>query len=203
MSKKNHNSHHRQEEVNHDDMDHENKLTPEAPAQPVPAEEELKKRIETLEKELSEVKDKLLREYADFDNFRKRNRKDMSELRLIVKADTMIPVLNVLDHFKLALDASERKPDFKVLDEGMKLIGAEFAKAMTELEISTVDASEGQDFDPNMHEAIGKEPSDEQPEGKILKLWRHGYKMGERLLRPAVVVISSGPAPRCSTTGTR
>ena len=52
MSKKNHNSHHRQEEVNHDDMDHENKLTPEAPAQPVPAEEELKKRIETLEKEL-------------------------------------------------------------------------------------------------------------------------------------------------------
>ena len=202
MSNKNHNSHHRQEKVSHDGMEHEDKLSPESAARPVPAEEELKKRIEILEKELSEAKDKLLREYADFDNFRKRSRKDMSDLRIIVRGDTMIPMLKVLDHFKLALDASEKKADFKVLDGGMKLIAAEFAKAMTELEISTVDASEGQDFDPNTHEAIGKEPSEEHPEGKILKLWRHGYKIGERLLRPAVVVISSGPTPQCSTTGT-
>ncbi|MFZ2656807.1 MAG: nucleotide exchange factor GrpE [Victivallales bacterium] len=156
-------------------------------------EDMLRQRVAELEMELAANKDKLLRAYADFDNFRKRTYKDMAEARTFVKIDTIQPVLNVFDHFKLALEASEKKPDFKVLDDGMKMILSEFRKAMSELDIDIIQVSEGQIFDPNLHEAASKEPSDKHGEGRILRQWRQGYKMGERILRPASVVVSSGP----------
>ena len=156
-------------------------------------EDGLKQRIAALELELAEMKDRLLRSHADFDNFRKRTSKEMKDLRTIIKADTMVPILNVFDHFNMALDAAEKKPDFKVLDDGMKMIFVEFQKAMNELDISTLEVEEGQDFDPNVHEAVSKEYSEKYGEGKILRQWKNGYKMADRLLRPAVVVVSSGP----------
>ena len=166
----------------------------EAPDAAKPSfEDDLKKRIAALELELAETKDKLLRAFADFDNFRKRTYKDMKDLRTMVKADTIVPILNVFDHFNMALDATEKKPDFKVLADGMKMILVEFEKAMNELDIKTLEISSGQEFDPNFHEAVSKEYSEKYEEGKILKQWKHGYKMGDRLLRPAVVVVSSGP----------
>ena len=168
-----------------------------APEAPPPAanpslEDELNQRIAALELELAEAKDRLLRAHADFDNFRKRTFKEMKDLRTIIKADTMVPILNVFDHFNMALDAAEKKPDFKVLHDGMKMILVEFAKAMNELDIKTLEVAEGQEFDPNVHEAVSKERSEKHEEGKILRQWKHGYKMGDRLLRPAVVVVSSG-----------
>ncbi|HCE43704.1 MAG TPA: nucleotide exchange factor GrpE [Lentisphaeria bacterium] len=165
--------------------DQKNGLSPEDMA---------KQRIAELEMELAANKDKLLRAHADFDNFRKRTYKDMTEARTFVKIDTIQPILNVFDHFNLALQASERKPDFKVLDDGMKMILVEFKKAMDELSIDIIQVSEGQIFDPALHEAASKEPSDKHGEGRILRQWRQGYKMGERILRPASVVVSSGPA---------
>ncbi|MFA6292076.1 MAG: nucleotide exchange factor GrpE [Victivallales bacterium] len=185
MSHKKHNG-----KENHN-LKNEWEAAPEA-AIPSP-EDELKKRIAALELELAETKDKLLRAHADFDNYRKRASKEMKDLRTIIKADTMVPVLNVFDHFNMALDAAEKKPDFKVLDAGMKMILSEFEKAMSELEIKILDVKEGQEFDPNVHEAVSKEYSDKYEEGKILRQWKSGYKMADRLLRPAVVVVSSGP----------
>lgn len=187
MSHKKHN-----EKENHNHKNEEEKA-PEAQQQQPTLEDELKKRISALELELAETKDKLLRSYADFDNFRKRASKEMKDLRTIIKADTMVPILNVFDHFNMALDAAEKKPDFKVLDDGMKMILSEFAKAMNELDIKTLEVTEGQEFDPNVHEAVSKEYSEKHEEGKILRQWKQGYKMGDRLLRPAVVVVSSGP----------
>lgn len=187
MSHKKHN-----EKENHNHKNEEEKA-PEAQPQKPPLEDELKKRISALELELAETKDKLLRSYADFDNFRKRASKEMKDLRTIIKADTMVPILNVFDHFNMALDAAEKKPDFKVLDDGMKMILSEFGKAMNELDIKTLEVAEGQEFDPNVHEAVSKEYSEKHEEGKILRQWKQGYKMGDRLLRPAVVVVSSGP----------
>ena len=184
MSHKKHNG-----KENHN-LKNEGEKAPEA-ANPSP-EDELKQRIAALELELSEAKDRLLRAHADFDNFRKRTFKEMKDLRTIIKADTMVPILNVFDHFNMALDAAEKKPDFKVLHDGMKMILVEFAKAMNELDIKTLEVAEGQEFDPNVHEAVSKEHSEKYEDGKILRQWKHGYKMGDRLLRPAVVVVSSG-----------
>ncbi|MFA6567071.1 MAG: nucleotide exchange factor GrpE [Victivallales bacterium] len=185
MSHKKHN-----EKENHNLKDEGEK----APETPKPSlEDELKQRIAALELELAEAKDKILRAHADFDNFRKRTFKEMKDLRTMVKADTMVPILNVFDHFNMALDAAEKKPDFKVLHDGMKMIFAEFEKAMNELDIKTLEVAEGQEFDPNVHEAVSKEYSEKHEEGKILRQWKRGYKIGDRLLRPAVVVVSSGP----------
>ena len=178
------------EKENHN-LRNEGEKAPEAPKPSL--EDELKQRIAALELELAESKDRLLRSFADFDNFRKRTAKEMKELRTIIKADTMVPILNVFDHFNMALDAAGKKPDFKVLDAGMKMILVEFVKAMNELDIKTLEVAEGQEFDPNVHEAVSKEYSEKYEEGKILRQWRHGYKTGDRLLRPAVVVVSSGP----------
>ncbi|HBC88225.1 MAG TPA: nucleotide exchange factor GrpE [Lentisphaeria bacterium] len=170
------------------------------PAEPeISAEDRLRQRIAELELELVGAKDKLLRAHADFENFRKRNFKDMNELRTFVKTDTIAPMLNVFDHFKLALDAAEKKPDFKVLNEGMKLILAEFQKAMDELGIDIINVPENQVFDPNLHDAAGNEASDKIEEGKVIRQWRQGYKMGDRVLRPASVVVSSGPAKQDKT----
>jgi len=157
-------------------------------------EDILKQKIAELELELLGTKDKLLRAYADFDNFRKRNYREMTDLRTMVKADTITPMLNVFDHFKLALEAADKKPDFKILDEGMKMILAEFKKAMDDLDIEIINVPENTVFDPNIHDAAGNEPSDKIAEGKVIRQWRQGYKMGERILRPASVVVSSGPA---------
>jgi molecular chaperone GrpE len=153
---------------------------------------ELNQRIAVLDLELVETKDKLLRVHADFDNFRKRMSKEMKDMRTAIKADTMVPVLNVFDHFNMALDAAEKKPDFNVLHDGMKMILAEFGKAMNELDIKVLEVVEGQEFDPNIHEAVSSESSEKYEQGKILRQWKHGYKMADRLLRPAVVVVSSG-----------
>jgi molecular chaperone GrpE len=183
MSHKKHN-----EKENHN-LKKEEEEAPEVQTSP---NDELNQRIAVLEYELTETKDKLLRAHADFDNFRKRMSKEMKDLRTTVKADTMVPILNVFDHFNMALDATEKKPDFNVLHDGMKMILSEFGKAMNELDIKTLEVVEGQEFDPNIHEAVSNESSDKYKQGKILRQWKHGYKMGDRLLRPAVVVVSSG-----------
>ena len=75
----------------------------------------------------------------------------------------------------------------------MDMILNEFSRTFESLGVERVNA-EGRPFDPNEHEAMAQEPSDEIPEGHVLRQWKCGYRMGERLLRPATVVVSSGPA---------
>jgi molecular chaperone GrpE len=77
--------------------------------------------------------------------------------------------------------------------DGLKMILTEFGKAIEELGIEKIDAV-GKEFDPNLHEAMANEPSDEVEEGVVIKQWTCGYRMGDRLLRPANVVVSSGSA---------
>ena len=150
----------------------------------------LQKKIEELEAKLSEAEDKTLRMRAEYDNYRKRSFRELTDARVAVKADTLIPILNIFDHFKMAVDAAETSDDMNVIKEGMKIISAEFSKAMEEYGLEEVNAL-GEKFDPNVHEAVAKEPSDED-EDTVIKQWRCGYKLGSRLLRPATVVVSSG-----------
>ena len=155
-------------------------------------EQKLKSRIEELETQLKETEDKLLRTHAEYDNYRKRSVKELADTRAYVKADTLTPVLNVFDHFKMAVTAAEQTDNMDVLREGMKMINNEFSKAMEEFGVEEINAV-GQQFDPKLHDAVAKEPSDEVEEDYIIKQWRCGYKLGDRLLRPASVVVSSGP----------
>jgi molecular chaperone GrpE len=147
-------------------------------------------RIKELEAELLESEDKTLRLRAEYDNYRKRSYRELSDARAYAKSDTLTPILNVFDHFQMAVAAADTTEDMSVITEGLKMINAEFAKAMDELGVESVDAI-GKKFDPNLHEAVAEEASD-QEEGTVIKQWRCGYKLGDKLLRPASVVVSSG-----------
>ncbi len=150
-------------------------------------------RIAELEAKLAEAEDKALRVRAEFDNYRKRVYKDLTDARIASKQDAAAPFLAVLDNLKLAVDAAEKTKDFGVLNQGMQMIHAEFQKALAELGIETINAV-GATFDPRLHDAIAEQASPDVPEGTVISQWRCGYKMGDRLLRPCAVVVSSGPA---------
>ena len=142
-----------------------------------------------LKLEASEKKYLLL--LADMENLRKRCMKDMESTRYNTMADTITPFLQVFDHFGMAVKASEQSDNLKMLLDGMKMIRSEFDKAFQELGVECIDAV-GKDFDPNVHEAVSQEASETVPAGKVIRQWNCGYKTGSRLLKPAMVVVSSG-----------
>ena len=161
------------------------------PAAPETPEE----KVEKLEKALLEMEDKRLRLLAEMENQRKRAVKDMEAVRYNTMTDTLHPFFQVFDHFSMAVAATETTTNMQSLLEGMKMIRAEFDRAFSELGIERIDAT-GKDFDPNTQEAMSQEASDTVPAGKVIRQWCFGYKMGDRLLKPANVVVSSGPAEK-------
>lgn len=161
------------------------------PAAPETPEEKVAK----LEKALLDMEDKRLRLLAEMENQRKRAVKDMEAVRYNTMTDTLHPFFQVFDHFSMAVAATETTTNMQSLLEGMKMIRAEFDRAFSELGIERIDAT-GKDFDPNTQEAMSQEASDTVPAGKVIRQWCFGYKMGDRLLKPANVVVSSGPAEK-------
>jgi molecular chaperone GrpE len=149
-------------------------------------------RLAVIEKELAEQRDKLLRSLADMDNFRKRTYKELQDARSMARIDSILPFLKVYDHFQLAVKAADEKHSFEVLHQGMEMILSEFSRALDELGLERIDAL-GKSFDPALHEAADQRSSEDVPEGQILEQWRCGYKMGEKVIQPALVVVSSGP----------
>ena len=156
----------------------------EAPATPEKQLEEARLKLEAADK-------KYLLLLADMENLRKRCQKDAESIRYNTMADTIAPFLQVFDHFGMAVQASEKSDNLKMLLDGMKMIAGEFDKAFQELGVECIDAV-GKDFDPNLHEAVSQEESETVPAGKVIRQWSRGYKTGSRLLKPAMVVVSSG-----------
>lgn len=166
----------------------------------IPAEEEAGGETNTpqeetakLAAELQALKEKLMYLEADYQNYRKRVVKDLSEARLCGTAGTLEPFLTVFDFLGMAKNAAEKSDNIESIRQGLNMIIGEFHKAFDELGVKKI-ATVGTDFDPKYHEAAAHEPSDKVPEGKIIREWSGGFKLGERLLRPARVVVSSGPA---------
>ncbi len=152
--------------------------------------------LQIAEQERDEFKDKYLRTYAEFDNFRKRIAKEKAELVKFGNEKLLREILALKDHLDRALDANAT-PDLKSLREGMSLINREFDKVMTHAQVQTIDAV-GKPFDPQLHEALAEEESDQAP-GTVLSVFQQGYIYHGRLLRPARVVVAkaktAGAAP--------
>lgn len=146
--------------------------------------------------ELDRLKDQLLRLQADFDNFRKRTARERAELGLRANEDLIKALLPVLDHFELGLkSAAEHQVDAAVQD-GFQMVLNDLLAALKSCGVTPLDAHSA-GFDPHQHEAVAHVPSDEYPADQIVAQTRRGYRLGDRLLRPVQVVVSSGPgAPR-------
>jgi molecular chaperone GrpE len=146
--------------------------------------------------EAAALKDRLLRLQADFENFRKRTARERQELAVRTTADLMTDLLPVLDHFELGLHNAGKTEAAAPLRSGFQLVYDQLLGVLRKYGLTPLDAAASA-FDPHLHEAVAHVPSDEYPTDAIVEQVRRGYRLGERLLRPVHVVVSSGPgAPR-------
>ena len=164
---------------------------PEAKEQEAKQETPAVDPVEELKKELAEAKDKYMYLQAEYQNFRRRAAKDVTDARAYAVADTLVPFLTVFDYLSMAETAANKSDNIDAIRQGLQMIIGQFFKAFEELGVSKFE-SVGKDFDPQLHDAVTTEPSDEIPEGKIIREWSGGFKIGEKLLRPARVVVSGG-----------
>ena len=158
-----------------------------------PAEEPAKPAEPTLEEKLAELQDKYLRTLAEYDNYRKRMAREMQSAREYTKRSTLQDVVGAYDLLQMAVEASASAKDMKAIQDGIKMTFGEFQRTLKQLGVEAVDAR-GQKFDPALHEAIQSVPSETVPEGVVIQQWKSGFKLDGKLLRAAVVVVSSGPA---------
>lgn len=156
----------------------------------VPEEEEELSEVDKLQMEVTEAKDKYLRLYSEFDNFRRRNAKERMELIKTASEDLITDLLPILDDFERAEKAFKDQADDKALAEGFGLIKNKFEKTLTSKGLKPMDSEPGIEFDSEIHEAITKIPApDEKLKGKVVDVVEKGYLLNEKVVRYAKVVI--------------
>ena len=144
---------------------------------------------ELLEAEVARLKERLLRTAADFDNFRKRSRKDIADAERRVQEDLLRSLLPTFDNLERAVAHAGTAADLKALTEGLKLVMRQFQDTLGSLGIERV-ATQGKPFDPAEHEAVQHVASNEVPPGAVVQELQAGYRWQGRLMRPALVVVS-------------
>jgi molecular chaperone GrpE len=153
-----------------------------------PTKAELAKRLEEIEAERDEFLADLQRVAAEFENYRKRVARDQQSLAARAHERLVKELLPVLDDLERALEAASEHEEAK-LEEGVRLVQRELREALAKEGLAEIETN-GR-FDPHVHEALLSQPSD-QDEGAILEVLQKGYRLGDRVLRPARVVISQG-----------
>jgi molecular chaperone GrpE len=135
--------------------------------------------------------ERLLRTTADFDNFKKRAAREKQDAIKFANQALLQKLIPVLDNFDMALAATQAAQTDAAgsLQTGINMIWQQFKNALAEAGLEEIDAT-GQAFDPNLHEAISQKETAELPEGQVVQQLRKGYKMRDRLLRPASVVVA-------------
>ncbi len=161
----------------------------EAAAPPVEPAAPEQNPLEQAKAEAAKLKDQLLRSLADFDNFRKRSRRELVDAERRGRDDTLKEMLPVFDNLDRASVHAETATDVKALADGIGLVMRQFSDTLGKLGIERVPAL-GQPFDPSVHEAVQQmETSDFEP-GTIAAEVQAGYKNSEKLIRPALVVVA-------------
>ena len=142
--------------------------------------------------QLEEANERHLRLAADFENFKKRARQERIELLQYASATLAEGILPVLDDFERVLAHAPEDVDENWL-KGIEMTVAKLSETLSSVGVETIEAH-GVPFDPKLHEAIGTDESEEHPEDTVLDEVRRGYRMHDRVLRPAMVRVSRAPA---------
>lgn len=154
------------------------------PAEPTPSAE-----LETWKQQAADNWDKYLRALADLDNYRKRARREKEEAIVAAREEVIRALLPALDNLERALEHSAAGTP---LHEGLEQVKKQFARALADFGLQEIVVQPGEPFDHDLHEAIAHEPHPQFPENTIVTLSQSGYRLGDRLLRPARVVVSAG-----------
>ncbi|MEE9369640.1 MAG: nucleotide exchange factor GrpE [Pontiella sp.] len=145
------------------------------------------------EEEDESLRDQFVRLQADFANFRNRTQRERIELYQRANEDLLLEVLPVLDHYELGLQNAEQHNADKAVVDGFKLVFDQFQNILNKFNLTPIEAV-GETFDPHKHEALTHMPSNEYAAEICSNQVRRGYMFGDKLLRAAQVVVSSGPA---------
>ena len=144
--------------------------------------------IEELKKQIEEQKDKYLRLFADFDNFKKRTERERREFADWAAAELIGDVLSVVDDFERAL-AVAAPPDAQKFREGIELIHRQLMETLKKRGVQPLQVV-GVDFDPQLHQAVAYDETPGARDGEVVGELRRGYRLGEKLLRPALVRVA-------------
>ncbi len=156
----------------------------ESPAEPASASE-----VERLKAERDQLLDRLARLQAEFENARKRTERERAEFREFVTGSVVEQFLPVLDNFELALKSAATAHQLR---SGVSLIVKQMEEILQKMQVSAV-PTVGEAFDPHIHEALGTVERDDVPDQHVAEEVRRGYRMRERLLRPALVRVAHNP----------
>jgi molecular chaperone GrpE len=163
---------------------------------PVDRVAELEAQVAKLEQEKKDNYDRFLRAAADLENHRRRTKRDLDDARAEARTRVLKEMLPVVDNLERGLTHAEEAAkvgDHAAIVDGLRLVLRQFNHAFERSDVTAVDA-QGQPFDPNLHEAISQVESADQPPGTVVSVLQRGYKLGDRLLRPALVVVAKPPA---------
>lgn len=178
-----------------DDRLEEEVTEPAAEAQAEPQEELSTQATENEElvkakKEAEENQQRLLRVQADFDNFRRRTQKEKEEFAAYASSKLVSELIPVLDNFERALNASKDTADYEALAKGVEMIFRQFDQVLASEGLKAIE-SVGQPFNPEFHQAVMQEESSEYESGIVMEELQKGYMLKDRVLRPAMVKVSS------------
>jgi molecular chaperone GrpE len=148
--------------------------------------------LEAAKAEVTKLRDQLLRTAADFDNFRKRSRRELADMEKRAREDLIKELLPVFDNLERATAHAETATDVKALADGIGLVMRQFIDTLSKIGIERIKA-QGEPFDPAFHEAVQQFETTEHPPGIVMHEVQAGYKLGDKLVRPAVVVVAKAP----------
>ena len=144
---------------------------------------------QALELEAAKWKDQAIRTAAELDNFRKRMSREKLDAVRYGNQSLLEELLPVLDNFDMGMQAAAQE-EGSMLFMGMQMIHKQLDEFLSSQNVEEIPTEVGGDFDPKVHEALGQEASDEIEEGKIIRVARKGYRIGERLLRPSNIIVA-------------
>jgi molecular chaperone GrpE len=174
---------------------------PESPAAPVDDTQALGNDVTAgsepqpepdLAAELEKYKDAALRARAELDNYRKRVAREKEDAIRYANNSLLESLLPILDNFDLGLEAAKNAPEASGIVQGLEMVRKQLEDFLRNHGVEVVNAV-GDRFDPNLHEAVAHESSPDVADGAVVRQLRKGFKLKERLLRPASVVVSKGP----------
>jgi molecular chaperone GrpE len=167
-----------------------------AAADPAPAPAPAADPLAEAKAEAARMKEQWVRTAADFDNFRKRSRREIEDARKGGREDVLKDLLPVFDNLERAIQSAQRAQDTKAVVEGLQMVLRQFIDTISRSGIQKV-PTVGKEFDPTVHEAIQQVETDEHAPGIIVAEVQPGYIQGERLVRAAMVVVAK-PKPKAA-----
>jgi len=145
-----------------------------------------------LQTQVAELQDQLLRGQAELENFRRRSQRDAGEARKYQSLALVRDLLPAMDNLQRAIQAAEQSGDVGNLLEGIRMVSHQLAETLKGHAAQPI-AAEGEPFDPNLHEALSQVPTPDHPPMTVLQVVETGYRMHDRVVRPAKVIVSCAP----------